>query len=60
LADGASAAFVRTDVCDEASVAAAVDATRRFFGRLDFAANCAGAGGDMAPLDRTDQPCGTT
>jgi NAD(P)-dependent dehydrogenase (short-subunit alcohol dehydrogenase family) len=25
------------------------------FGRIDFTANCAGPGGDMAPLDRTDQ-----
>ncbi len=54
-ADGASAAFVPADVRDEASVAAAVDAAVRRFGRLDFAANCAGAGGDMAPLERTDQ-----
>jgi A-factor type gamma-butyrolactone 1'-reductase (1S-forming) len=28
---------------------------RRRFGRLDFAFNCAGAGGDMAPLERADQ-----
>jgi NAD(P)-dependent dehydrogenase (short-subunit alcohol dehydrogenase family) len=54
-ADGASAAFVRVDVRDELSVAAAVDAALRRFGRLDFAANCAGAGGDMAPLERADQ-----
>jgi len=50
-----ASAFVPTDVRDEASVAAAVDAAIRRFGRLDFAANCAGAGGDMAPLDRADQ-----
>jgi NAD(P)-dependent dehydrogenase (short-subunit alcohol dehydrogenase family) len=54
-ADGASALFVPVDVRDEASVAAAVDAARSRFGRLDFAANCAGAGGDMAPLERADQ-----
>jgi NAD(P)-dependent dehydrogenase (short-subunit alcohol dehydrogenase family) len=54
-ADGISAAFVPADVRDEASVAAAVDAVRRRFGRLDFAFNCAGAGGDMAPLERADQ-----
>jgi NAD(P)-dependent dehydrogenase (short-subunit alcohol dehydrogenase family) len=55
VAEGTSAAFVSADVRDEASVVAAVDAVGRRFGRLDFAANCAGAGGDMAPLERTDQ-----
>jgi NAD(P)-dependent dehydrogenase (short-subunit alcohol dehydrogenase family) len=54
-AEGASAAFVQLDVRDEASVAAALDAVLERFGRLDFAVNCAGAGGDMAPLERTDQ-----
>lgn len=54
-ADGATAVFVPVDVRDEASVAAAVEAAVGRFGRLDFAVNCAGAGGDMAPLDRTDQ-----
>ncbi len=54
-ADGIRAAFVPTDVRDEASVVAAVDALGRRFGRLDFALNCAGAGGDMAPLERADQ-----
>jgi NAD(P)-dependent dehydrogenase (short-subunit alcohol dehydrogenase family) len=54
-AGGARAAFVPLDVCDEGSVAAAVRAVERLFGRLDVAVNCAGAGGDMAPLERTDQ-----
>jgi NAD(P)-dependent dehydrogenase (short-subunit alcohol dehydrogenase family) len=54
-AAGANAVFVPVDVRDEASVAAAVDAARSRFGRLDFAANCAGVGGDMAPLERADQ-----
>jgi len=54
-ADGASALFVPTDVRDDTSVAAAVDAARQRFGRLDFGFNCAGAGGDMAPLERADQ-----
>jgi len=54
-ADGTRAAFVTLDVRDEASVAAAVDAVRDRFGRLDIAFNCAGAGGDMAPLERADQ-----
>jgi NAD(P)-dependent dehydrogenase (short-subunit alcohol dehydrogenase family) len=52
---GAKVAFVQADVREEASVAAVVDAALTRFGRLDFAANCAGAGGDMAPLARADQ-----
>lgn len=54
-ADGTKAAFVGADVRDEASIAAAVDAVQRRFGRLDCAFNCAGAGGDMAPLERANQ-----
>lgn len=54
-AEGATAIFVRTDVRDEASVNAAVSRTVATFGRLDCAANCAGVGGDMATLMRTDQ-----
>jgi NAD(P)-dependent dehydrogenase (short-subunit alcohol dehydrogenase family) len=54
-ADGSSAAFVPLDVRDEASVAGAVEAAQARFGPLDFAINCAGVGGDMAPLERTDQ-----
>jgi NAD(P)-dependent dehydrogenase (short-subunit alcohol dehydrogenase family) len=42
-------------VCDEASVARAVERTVMRFGRLDFAFNNAGVGGDMAPLESTDQ-----
>jgi NAD(P)-dependent dehydrogenase (short-subunit alcohol dehydrogenase family) len=52
---GASVAFIATDVCDEPSVAHAVEGTLARFGRLDFAANCAGIGGDMAPLQHTNQ-----
>ncbi|XXY55132.1 SDR family oxidoreductase [Sorangium sp. So ce269] len=47
--------FVQTDVRDEASVERAVEQTVSRFGRLDFAANCAGVGGDMARLEETDQ-----
>jgi NAD(P)-dependent dehydrogenase (short-subunit alcohol dehydrogenase family) len=54
-AGGAKVAFVQADVREEASVAAAVDAALTGFGRLDFAVNCAGTGGDMAPLERADQ-----
>ena len=53
--EGTSSAFVPIDVRDEASVAAAMDAVQRRFGRLDFACNCAGAGGDMTPVERADQ-----
>ena len=52
---GAEALFVRTDVSDEESVAHAVRATVDRFGRLDFAVNSAGHGGDMAPLEHCDQ-----
>lgn len=53
--EGAKVLFVACDVRDEASVARAVSRAVERFGRLDFAVNCAGAGGDMAPLDRADQ-----
>jgi NAD(P)-dependent dehydrogenase (short-subunit alcohol dehydrogenase family) len=53
--DGADAMFVTTDVRDEVSVAQAVKRTVERFGRLDAAANCAGIGGDMAPLETADQ-----
>jgi NAD(P)-dependent dehydrogenase (short-subunit alcohol dehydrogenase family) len=52
---GGKAAFVVADVRDEASVERAVDATVERFGRLDAAVNCAGAGGDMMPIERADQ-----
>ncbi|MBN9161037.1 MAG: short-chain dehydrogenase [Myxococcales bacterium 68-20] len=54
-AEGGRAIFVQADVRDEASVANAVGAVTKHFGRLDFAANSAGAGGDMAPLEATNQ-----
>jgi NAD(P)-dependent dehydrogenase (short-subunit alcohol dehydrogenase family) len=54
-AEGARALFVVTDVREEADVARAVGETLKRFGRLDFAVNNAGSGGDMAPLERTDQ-----
>ena len=53
--DGARVLFVRTDVREESSVAHAVEAAVKHFGRLDFAVNCAGHGGDMAPLESTNQ-----
>jgi NAD(P)-dependent dehydrogenase (short-subunit alcohol dehydrogenase family) len=52
---GAQALFVATDVRDEGSVERLVARTVERFGRLDFAFNCAGVGGDMAPLERTQQ-----
>jgi NAD(P)-dependent dehydrogenase (short-subunit alcohol dehydrogenase family) len=54
-ANGARAEFVALDVREEGAVEAAVEGIARRHGRLDFAVNCAGAGGDMAPIDRTDQ-----
>ena len=52
---GGRALFVQTDVRDEASVARVVERATKHFGRLDFAANCAGIGGDMAPLEHSSQ-----
>jgi len=53
--EGAKALFIQTDVRNEAEVARAVEQTMKRFGRLDFASNSAGIGGDMAPLEKTDQ-----
>ncbi len=53
--EGGSALYVPCDVCEELSVARAVGQTTERFGRLDVAFNCAGSGGDLAPLERTDQ-----
>jgi NAD(P)-dependent dehydrogenase (short-subunit alcohol dehydrogenase family) len=53
--EGSPALFVPTDVCDEAAVSQAVELTLKQFGRLDFAVNSAGVGGDMATLEKTDQ-----
>jgi NAD(P)-dependent dehydrogenase (short-subunit alcohol dehydrogenase family) len=50
-----AALFVQTDVREERSVAQLVQRAVERFGRLDFAFNCAGVGGDMAPLERTNQ-----
>jgi A-factor type gamma-butyrolactone 1'-reductase (1S-forming) len=53
--EGTSALFVACDVRDEAAVSGLVLRAVERFGRLDVAVNSAGAGGDMAPLERTDQ-----
>lgn len=53
---GAAALFVPTDVRDAASLDEAVRRAVERFGRLDFAVNCAGVGGDMAPLESASQP----
>ncbi len=54
-ATGTKALFVQTDIADDASVARAVEQTVERFGRLDYATNIAGAGGDMAPLESASQ-----
>jgi NAD(P)-dependent dehydrogenase (short-subunit alcohol dehydrogenase family) len=53
--DGADPLFVETDVRDDAAVARLVLSALEHFGRLDVAFNCAGIGGDMASLERTNQ-----
>src|SRR6185312_4501165 len=52
---GGDTLFVRADSRSEADVAGAVSAAVARFGRLDMAFNCAGVGGDMAPLESTHQ-----
>ncbi len=46
---GGEAIFVRCDVSQESEVKALVETTLATFGRLDFACNNAGIGGDLAP-----------
>ncbi|MBM7333750.1 MAG: 3-hydroxyacyl-CoA dehydrogenase [Alcanivorax sp.] len=53
---GEAAAFVQTDVTDEASVKAAIDATRDRFGALHLCVNCAGVGSAMKTVGRDNQP----
>ncbi len=47
--EGGEAAFVRADVSDPEACEALVAATVERYGRLDFACNNAGIGGDQAP-----------
>ena len=51
---GDSSRFVRTDVTDEASIAAAVDAAVSAFGHLDVMFNNAGIIGAIGPIDSLD------
>ena len=53
--EGGSALLVSCDVRSETSVADAVARTVAHFGRLDLAFNCAGVGGDFAPLESASQ-----
>lgn len=46
---GGEAIFVRCDVSQESEVKTLVETTLATFGRLDFACNNAGIGGDLAP-----------
>jgi NAD(P)-dependent dehydrogenase (short-subunit alcohol dehydrogenase family) len=52
---GEACVFLRADVADEASIAEAVRQVVERFGRLHFAINAAGHGGDLLPLERTSQ-----
>jgi NAD(P)-dependent dehydrogenase (short-subunit alcohol dehydrogenase family) len=52
---GGSTLFVATDVRCESEVAALLARVLEHYGRLDYAFNCAGIGGDFAPLERTSQ-----
>lgn len=53
---GEAAAFVATDVTDEASVQAAIAATLEKFGAIHLCVNCAGVGSAMKTVGRDNQP----
>ncbi|KPI22217.1 3-oxoacyl-(acyl-carrier-protein) reductase [Actinobacteria bacterium OK074] len=54
-AAGGTAAYVRCDLADPASVRAAVDRAVELYGRLDIAFNNAATGVTPGPLDRIEQ-----
>jgi NAD(P)-dependent dehydrogenase (short-subunit alcohol dehydrogenase family) len=54
-ANGVEALYVPADVRVESQVARLIEQTTEYFGRLDFAVNSAGSGGDMAPLESSSQ-----
>lgn len=54
-AAGGEALFHAADVRDEGQMAGLIARVLAEYGRLDFAVNSAGIGGDMAPLERADQ-----
>lgn len=53
---GSAAAFTKTDVTDEASVQAAIDATVEKFGAVHLCVNCAGVGSAMKTVGRENKP----
>lgn len=53
---GDNAAFQLTDVTDEASVKAAIDATVSQFGAIHVCVNCAGIGSAMKTVGRDNEP----
>ncbi|KAF0804827.1 3-hydroxyacyl-CoA dehydrogenase [Alcanivorax xiamenensis] len=53
---GPSVAFTQTDVTEEASVQAAIDATRDAFGAIHLCVNCAGVGSAMKTVGRDNKP----
>ncbi|WP_101676336.1 3-hydroxyacyl-CoA dehydrogenase [Alloalcanivorax mobilis] len=53
---GDAAGFVATDVTDEASVKAAIDASKGKFGAIHICVNCAGVGSAMKTVGRDNKP----
>ena len=51
---GAEALEIECDVTDEATIAAAIEATVKRFGKLDIIVNNAGIGGKVAPFEEQD------
>ncbi|QSQ25156.1 SDR family oxidoreductase [Pyxidicoccus parkwayensis] len=54
-AHGVRGLYLPVDVRDGVSIARAVEGTVQHFGRLDFAVNSAGHGGDLSTLENTNQ-----
>ncbi|MBU2513424.1 3-hydroxyacyl-CoA dehydrogenase [bacterium] len=48
--------FCKTDVVDEISVQASIDATLKAFGKIDVVVNCAGVGTPRKVIDREGNP----
>lgn len=53
---GAAAIFCKTDVSDDVSVKAAIDATMKAFGAIHFAISCAGVASPKKVIDKKGDP----
>lgn len=53
---GANPQFVEVDVCDEASIANAIGAAQKKWGKLNGLVNCAGVGSATSTIDKKGRP----